>query len=294
MHIEWDDLQYVLTVGRTGSLSAAARALRVNHSTVFRRIGHIEERLGVRLFERRRDGYVPTGAGETALQLAERIDEHVVALERQVAGQDLRPHGNVRLATTDTLTPIVVPLCAEFRTLYPEISIELVTGNEHLNLSRRDADIALRPSLKPPENLHGRRIAKIAFAAYASGSHAQANGKSLERALQWVGFDDTLSHLAAYRWLAANVPPDRVCFRANSFLSIVEAVRQGMGVALLPCYLASSAGGLVKMSECVPELATDLWLLVHDDLRRTARVRTFLDFLADRLAGFREGFEGMA
>ena len=292
MHIEWDDLQYVLTVGRTGSLSAAARQLRVNHSTVFRRIAHIEERLGVRLFERRRDGYVPTAAGETALGLVQQIDEHVVALERQVAGQDLRPSGNVRLATTDTLTALMVPLCCEFRALYPEISIELVTGNEHLNLSRRDADIALRPSLQPPDNLHGRRIAGIAFAAYASEEYAARSGTGLNRSHQWIGFDDTLSHLAAYRWLHAHVEPDRICFRANSFLSITHAVRAGMGVALLPCYLAAEAGGLVKMSDCIPELSTDLWLLVHNDIRRTARVRAFLDFVGEKLAAHRQEFEG--
>jgi DNA-binding transcriptional LysR family regulator len=293
MHIEWDDLLYVLTVGRTGSLSGAARALRVNHSTVFRRIGHIEQRLGVRLFERRRDGYVPTAAGETALRIVEQIDENVVALERQVAGQDLRPSGTVRLATTDTLVPVVVPLCAEFRRLYPEIAVELVTGNQHLNLSRRDADVALRPSLAPPEDLHGRKIARIAFAAYASKEYTKASGTDLERAHQWIGFDDTLSHLAAYRWLSNKVPAERVCFRANSFLSIIEAVRSSMGVALLPCYLASGADGFIKMSDCVPELATDLWLLVHDDLRRTARVRAFLDFVADRVAEHRTEFEGV-
>ena len=292
--LAWDDLLYVLSVGRTGSLSGAARALRVNHSTVFRRIGAIEEQLGARLFERRRDGYAPTAAGEAVIALAGRLDEEVVALERKFAGQDLRPTGTVRVTTTDTMIATVTPLCGRFRQLYPEICIELVTGNEFLNLSRRDADVALRPSRQPPDTLYGRRLSGIAFAIYGSPAYlAAAGGTDLTRAHQWIGLDDSLSHLSVHGWIAEHVPPDRIGFRASSFVAVTEAARSGMGLALLPCYLAEGAGGLERLGEPLSDLATDFWLLVHEDLRRTARVRAFIDFISAEMAKLRPQMEGL-
>jgi DNA-binding transcriptional LysR family regulator len=292
--LAWDDLLYVLSVGRSGSLSGAARTLKVNHSTVFRRIGAIEEQLGVRLFDRRRDGYAPTAAGEAVIELAGRLDEDVVALERKLAGEDLRPSGTVRVTTTDTMIATVTPLCGKFRGLYPEICVELITGNEFLNLSRRDADVALRPSLTPPENLHGRRLSAIAFAVYGAPSYlAAAGGADLSRAHQWIGLDDSLSHLSVHRWLADNVPKERIGFKASSFVAVTEAARSAMGLAILPCYLAESSGGLERIGDPLPELATDFWLLVHEDLRRTARVRAFMDFIAGEMTKLRPKMEGM-
>ena len=291
--LEWDDLRYVLQVGREGSLSGAARKLRVNHSTVFRRIGAIEQKLGVRLFDRQRDGYVPTPAGEAAIALAAEMDGEVVDLERRLAGQDLRPSGTVRVTTTDTLIDVLVPLCAQFRADYPEILIDLVTGNEMLNLSRRDADIAVRPSSNPPGELHGRRIAGIALAPYASRTYlASVGGGGIDRVHQWIGLDDSLAHLGAYRWLRDNVAPDRIAFCSTAFLASRQAALHDMGAAILPCYLADGFDELVRVAEPLPELGTDLWLLVHDDLRRTARVRVLLDFLAAELAKLRSLFEG--
>lgn len=293
--LAWDDLLYVLSVGRSGSLSGAARALKVNHSTVFRRIGQIEEQLGVRLFDRQRDGYTPTAAGEAVIALADRMDEDVTALERRLAGEDLRPSGTVRVTTTDTMIPTVTPMCGAFRRIYPEICVELVTGNQFLNLSRRDADVALRPSLEPPENLHGRRLASLAFAIYGSPAYlAAAGGADLARAHQWVGLDETLSHLSAYRWISETVSPERIGFKASSFVAVQEAARAGMGLAILPCYMAEPFADLTRIGDPVPELTTAFWLLVHEDLRRTARVRAFIDFIAAEMAKLRPMMEGVA
>jgi DNA-binding transcriptional LysR family regulator len=293
--LAWDDLLYVLSVGRSGSLSGAARTLKVNHSTVFRRIGQIEEQLGVRLFDRQRDGYTPTAAGEAVIALADRMDEEVTGLERRLAGEDLRPSGTVRVTTTDTMIPTVTPMCGAFRRLYPEICVELVTGNQFLNLSRRDADVALRPSLEPPETLHGRRLASLAFAIYGSPAYlAAAGGADLARAHQWVGLDETLSHLSAYRWISENVSPERIGFKASSFVAVQEAARAGMGLAILPFYMAEPVADLTRIGAPVPELTTALWLLVHEDLRRTARVRAFIDFIAAEMAKLRPMMEGVA
>jgi DNA-binding transcriptional LysR family regulator len=293
--LAWDDLLYVLAIGRTGSLSGAARELGVNHATVYRRINKVEEQLRVRLFDRQRDGYAPTAAGEAMIALAAEMDEDVVALERRLAGEDLRPTGTVRVTTTDTLISTVVPMLSKFRVVYPEINIELVTGNQMLNLSRRDADVAIRPTTKPDESLVGRKLATLAFAVYGSSPYlAAVGGSDLSRNHKWVGFDDSLSHLSSYVWLRQNVPADRVTFRSTAFMAIIEAVAQGMGLGILPCYLADLRPDLVRCSELLPEVATDLWLLVHEDMRHAARVRAFVDFIAVEMAQMRPLFQGEA
>lgn len=290
--IAWDDLAYLLSVGRHGSLAGAARELRVNHSTVFRRIGAIEERLGVRLFDRRRDGYVPTSAGELALALAQRVGRDIDELQRKLAGEDLRPSGTVRVATTESILDLFLPVCHAFQGAYPEIDLELSTGTQMVNLSRRDADVALRPSHEPPDHLFGRKIAKIAFAPYASAGHPPKGVDQVPDAeRQWLGLDDTLAHIPAYRWMADQLPAARVRFRASSLLTLRQACIEGMGAALLPCYMVEHRHGLDRIGPPVAAASSELWLLVHKDIRRTARIRAFLDFAYDELVKLRPRFE---
>jgi DNA-binding transcriptional LysR family regulator len=291
--LRWDDLAYVLEIGRHGSLSGAARALEVNHSTVLRRLAAIERHLGARLFDRLPRGYVPTAAGEAVIRLGDQLDTEIVDLERRLAGQDLRPSGTVRVTTTDTLVEVIVPICASFRELYPEILLELVPASQFFDLTRRDADVALRPSKSPPEPLHGRRLASIAFAPYASPTFLAAmGGRGLDSSARWLALDDSLSHIEPHRWVRENVEPQRIVFRASSFLALLDAARAGMGVALLPCYMGDSVPGLDRVGPPISQLATDLWLLVHQDLRRTARVRAFIEHVAAEIARIRPAIEG--
>lgn len=293
--LAWDDLLYVLAVGRTGSLSGAARELKVTHSTVYRRIGRIEEQLQVRLFERMRDGYAPTPAGEAMVSLATRLDDDILALERRLAGEDLRPSGILRVTTTETLIATIAPICGAFRRLYPEIMLELAAGKEMLNLSRRDADVALRPTVQPDESLVGRRLCTIAFAVYGSDTYlAGTGGAQLDPDHEWIGYDETLSHLLAYRWQLRNVDPMRIGFRASSVEAVVEAAAAGLGMALIPCYMAEVRPQLVRCSEVIAEAGTGLWLLTHQDLRHTTRVRAFIDHVSGELARLKPLMEGAA
>ena len=168
---DWDDLRLVLAVSREGTLSGAARKLGVTHSTVFRRLGAIEEQMGARLFERFRDGYMPTPAGETAAASAARLEDEVLALERRLSGQDLRPSGTARITTTDTLGAILMRHLPAMRASHPEIQFEIAISNAMANLTRREAEIAIRPMLEPPEILVGRRVADIAHAIYGSRAY---------------------------------------------------------------------------------------------------------------------------
>lgn len=288
--LHWDDLRLIGAIAEAGSLSGAARTLGVSHATVFRRLERIEQRLGVALFERHRDGYRPTAAGAEAAEVAEWVGPQIEDLERRVVGRDLRPAGTVRITTTDALlVGIFSPIFAEFRAAYPDIALEVVVPSQVFSLSRREADIAIRPSATPPESLVGRRLAVVQQAIYAARDRAPAAGANL-RALDWVGPDETMGYQALERWMAAQGLDTACCYRTDSTNGLFAAVRDGIGLAVLPCYLGEPATGLVRVGEPLPALALDLWLLTHPDLRTTARVRAVLDFVAARV---RAGVPGL-
>lgn len=291
--ISWEDMRLVLAIGAAGTLTGAARNLGIDHSTAFRRLGALEAKLGVRLFDRARDGYAPTPAGETIVAAAARMDAEITSLERVLAGQDLRPSGTVRVTTTDTLIEVLTPCFASFRQSFPEITLEVVVTNTFLTLTKRDADVAIRPSADAPGTLVGRRVADVATAFYGAAEHmALPPDLSDPGAQLWVGPDESLAHLGFARWLGANVPPDRVAFRSNTLLGLLAGTRAGLGLAALPCFLADRDAKLRRIGPVIPEMTTGLWLLTHPDLRRVARIRAFLDFMAGEITRRRSLFDG--
>jgi DNA-binding transcriptional LysR family regulator len=293
--LAWDELRLVLAIGRSGTLSGGARRLAIDHSTAFRRLGALEARLGVRLFERARDGYVATPAGEAVIAAAASFDETVGELERRLAGQDMRPSGTLRLTTTDTLLGLLAPMLAAFRAAHPDILLEVVVANEFFTLTKRDADVAIRPAARAPDALVGRRIAEIASALYAAPAYCAGRADPCDLGAQdWIAPDETLGHLGSAQWMRANVPPERIVCRSNSLLALAAAARAGLGVTPLPCFLADPDPELERVQAPLPEMASALWLLTHRDLRRVARVRAFLDFMAHDLARQRPLLEGRA
>jgi DNA-binding transcriptional LysR family regulator len=280
-----DDLRLVRAIGAAGTLTGAARGLKVDHSTAFRRLCAIEVRLGAKLFERARDGYTPTSAGEMVIAAGERILAELVDLER-------RPSGIVRLTTTDTLVDVIAPALAALKTEHPGIIVELIVANTFFTLTRREADIALRPAAAAPEGLAGRRLATVATAPYASAAYLDRCGRKPLREYDWLGFEDSLGHLRSARWVSANLPEERIVFRADSLLALRSAAVGGFGVAALPCYLADPAAELRRVTTPLPDMEGSLWLLTHPDLRKVARVRTVLDFMADALSRQRGLIEG--
>jgi DNA-binding transcriptional LysR family regulator len=285
------DLQTLLAIAREGTLAGAARRLRVNHSTVFRRLGAIEARLETRLFERQGGSYMTTAACEDLLRTAERVEAEVEALERRLSGQDLRLTGSLRLTAPDDLAEVVVmPLLAEFRRGYPDITVELAVDNRMLNLTRREADIALRPTRRPPETLAGRRVGALASAGYGMAAADTAAAK--EPAQRGLAGGGGAGPPQVTRWLADRVDRHVIGYRSNSLLNQASAVRAGLGLAVLPCFLGDSDRRLKRIDGPLPELETELWLLTHPDLQRTARIRVLLDLLYDQLRAQRLLFEG--
>ena len=283
------ELRTLLAIAREGTLAGAARRLRVNHSTVFRRLGAIEARLGTRLFERQGGSYVTTAAGEDLLRTAERVEAEVEALERRLSGQDLRLTGSLRLTAPDDIAELLLmPLLQDFARRYPEITVELAVDNRMLNLTRREADIAVRPTRRPPETLAGRRVAGLASAVY--GAADADGGTAGER--RWVAWEEGGGPPLAARWLAEHVDRHAVAYRSNSMLNQASAARAGLGLAVLPCFLADGDPRLQRVGEPLSELETELWLLTHPDLQRTARIRALLDLLFEGLRRQRALLEG--
>lgn len=291
---EWDDLRYVLAVATAGSLASAARALGVNHTTVLRRVTAFEEHIGVRVFDRLPTGYALTPAGEELADAARRIGDTINALTRKLAGHDLSLTGELRVTSTDTLMEAFLPRAlAEFKAAHPGIRIDLSVSNVMLNLSKRDADVAIRPTLDPPETLVGRRISRIAFAIYASKVYLRERDQIDDLAQeQWVAPDDSLSNTSVAKWMRTQLPDTDVTFRTDSLVAMRQAARAGLGLAALPCYLGDTSPDLVRVHPPVPEMETALWVLTHEDLRHTPRVRAFTDFLAEALRKYRPMLEG--
>ncbi|QWF16445.1 LysR family transcriptional regulator [Lysobacter capsici] len=293
--LAWDDYRFVLAVGRAGSLNGAARQLTVSHPTVFRRINAIERSLGARLFERARDGYTPTPTGEEVIAVAAQIETRIAATERRLAGLDARPSGKVRLTTVEPLLHgVLPPLLAQFRRGHPGIVLELITDNAVHDLSRREADLALRPGAKPPEGLIGRKVARMASAVYRPRSlRLPRTARPDDLAdYDWLVPDGNLAHIAMAQWLRHKQYDRRAVFSANSLIALRDAAVCGMGLTVLPCHLGDAERRLVRVGDPVPGIAVDLWLLSHPDLRRTERIRVFADALRDGLAALQPIFDG--
>jgi DNA-binding transcriptional LysR family regulator len=298
-NIPWDDFRLVKAIAEARSLGGAAEALAVNNSTVFRRLNTLEEQLGVRIFERARSGYVLTSAGEEMVALAGRMSESIMDFERKIAGQDVRPSGELRVTTTDTMfRDLIAPHFPTFQEKFPEIEVEFIIDNRPLNLSRRDADVAIRAAVDPPESLVGRRIATVGWAAYATADCLTRHkitpddaAALLAPGVPWIGMSYPLQGIAATRWLDENVPAANIVARINAVSAIADAIDAGLGIGLLPCFMDVKCARFVRLPPRIPA-ESGLWLLTHADLKKAARVRAFLDFYAVELTRQRRLLEG--
>jgi DNA-binding transcriptional LysR family regulator len=297
---DWNDFRLVLAVQRAGMLTAAAKALGIDHSTAFRRLNALEAKIGVRLFERLPGGiYQVTVAGERMAGAAERMEDEALALDRDLVGQDHRLSGRVRVTSSETLAYArLTQHLAVFRQAHPGIEVELVIDNRVLSLSRREADIALRPVRPKEGDLWGRKLANVAWAVYGAPALLDEGGGPLSGPddlckQPLLGWEETAVGIRAADWLAHTAPPTAFVYRTNSLVNQLSAAKASIGLALLPCYLGDREPGLVRaLSAPVAELAGELWIITHVDLKGTARVRAFFDVVGDGLGRERGLFEG--
>jgi DNA-binding transcriptional LysR family regulator len=284
--LSWDDAQTFLAVVEHGSIAAAAKALRVNHSTVLRRIGSLEDALSARLFERFTSGYVLTASGNDFAERLSGIGEQFDAAHRSLMGEDVQIQGVIRLTSTDTLVSgLLMPLVVRFGRMHPGVQVQIVMNNNLLSLTKREADVAVRGSNRPPANLVGRSVGHAQMALYASKDYLKRLGrKATPASYVWVAPDEGLSHLAQSKWLAKNIDVSRIGLRVDSLAAMVEAVREGAGVGLLLCTLADLHPELVQLAPPDPQFDTKIWILTHPDLKQVARMRAFTHFLFEALS----------
>jgi len=280
-NLDWESLRTVLAVTRAKSLAGAARALDLQHSTVYRRIEEVERRLGQPLFDRRRGGWTANALGETAASAAEAMEQAALEAERRLLGADARLEGTIRVATAELVGGyLLARLVPPFLAQHPAVEIELDLSNRNIDLTRREADIAVRATLTPPESLLGRKLATLTNAVYVAPSLLK-RGKTPElRALPWIGFDERLANLPAARWLERALPDMRARLRVDSLAAMLRCALAGAGAVVLPVFAGSQERGLVRITDVIPGVGNDLWALSHPDLRGNARVRAWSDHLA--------------
>ncbi|GHC71857.1 LysR family transcriptional regulator [Limoniibacter endophyticus] len=286
--LSWDDFRLIKAIADTGTLPAAADRLGVAHSTVFRRLKQVEETHKLTLFERNGPVLTPTQLGEEIVKAAEHMQEEVDALALKLSGRELLPAGEVRVTTNDSLlVHLLTSLFAGFQKSCPDVTLDIVLSNAPLNLSRRDADIAIRATDTPPETLIGRRASRIAWALYTP-----VGLKEEVDAARWVTLGESMGEMKVVREVVANVEARRIAYRANTVLGLGEAIEAGIGIGYLPCFIGDVRPSLKRLAAPDARFATDLWLLTHRDLRNVPRIRSLLDYLAKELTSLRPLLEG--
>ena len=287
--MDWDDLRYFAELARTGSLSASARTLRVDHSTVARRITSLEEALGIRLFDRLPRGYVLTPEGEQIRERVERLEEDVFALQRTVQGRGPGLSGTVRVSAPPAFASLFLsPRLGLLRERHPDIVLELSGSNVSVSLTRREADIALRLARPEGSSLVTRKVATAGYGLFASRAHA---GGREPATMDLLGYEESLEHVPQQQWLRRFARGRPFVFRTSDLVGLHSAVRAGLGAAVLPFFVTGNDPDLVCIQrEGVP--ARDVWLVVHEDVRRSPRVRAVMDVLVEILGRERVLLEG--
>ena len=273
----WDDLRYFLALSQAGTLSASARALKVEHTTVARRIETLETALGTRLFDRFPKGWALTVAGTTLLPHARAMEQDMHALMRLASGT-LALSGTVRISAPPALAAyLLAPRLRSTLRHLPGIAVDLVGETRQADLTRREADIALRFERPTAPGLAVRQLASVSYSLYASAAYLKAHA-----AAQWefLGYDEQLQDAPQQQWLDTVRGARRYCLRSNDLGALFQAAVAGCGVVVLPQYFfAGKRSPLTTIATPACPLKRKLWLVMHDDVRRSAPVRAVADAL---------------
>lgn len=287
--MNWDDLRVFLAVARCGSVSNGARQLNLQHSTVSRRMRKFEEDLGVRLFDKVPSGYALTGAGENLMQTAIHVEREVLAMHEVLSGEDLKPAGELRVSAVDNMaTTVLMPMFTGFSREFPEVTLHLMVSNSDVSLAQREADIAIRLSNTPPETLIGKRVLTVSSAIYASGEYVSRLSDTGGEPI-WLGVECCQFHRSWTKQACGDLSHH---LYVDDTLLTQAALREGVGVSILPCFMGDADPALVRYSDPKPEWDLGLWILLHPDLKRTARVLAFRDYMMNAIKAQEDLFVG--
>ena len=290
--IDWDDIRHFLAVARGGSVRAAAERLGVNHSTVLRRIAQLEASLGAQMFEKLPAGYRVTAAGEEVLELATQMEASSHQLETRVLGRDQSVRGLMRVTLPPPLAAhLLMPDFAEFARQHPDIEVELLSSGELANLTNREADLAIRVVYDRktlPLNLHGLKGPEVFGGVYISHDLLAAVRTGAPEP-RWITVGgNTVPDWAREAEARSTRPP----FRITDFDAQIAAVRQGIGMTIIPCFAGDADPLLVRVPDTALHPYGTLWLLTQGETRKTKRVRLLTEFVSARLAAYASLFAG--
>jgi len=279
--MDWNALKLFLAIADNGTLTGAAKALEVNHSTVFRRLNTFEDAIGGRLFERLNHGYELTAMGENLLIEAKKIAASFDDMERHIVGKDIQPKGTVKITAPHNIAyRYLSRYLTEFSQTYPDIQIELLISNLELNMTNRQADIAVRATPAPPEHLVGRRIRSIKWSVYAGKKYKSVHPTTINQLKEHklIGATGSMKSLPAYLWLEKKFP-QQIKIRCDELTAMSSFVEAGYGLAILPD--DQQRPELKKLFTFEPGESSDLWLLTHPDLRHVERIKLVMQHLAE-------------
>lgn len=281
--MDWNNLKFFLAMAESGSLSRASQKLRVDHSTVARRIDRLERDLGLRLVDRLTRSWRLTADGEKVRDRARTIESGMADIARFAKGVDRSPDRVVRVNGPPTflsgfLAPRLMPLQAEV----PGLRIELVGEARQVSLSTGEFDLVIRQARPREKGVVARRLATVAFGLYGSRDYLAKCGQARggEEGRDFLGYDDSLDHLPQQRWLKRLAGDRSLALRSNDLANLLTATRAGLGLAVLPCIMTRDMPELVSVPTRLPPLTRELWLLFHRDVGRSPPVRAVIDRIA--------------
>lgn len=291
--LNWDDLRLLLLIAREGTLRRAARRAGVSAATLSRRLDELEDAVGHKLVERFQAGCVPTAFGADVIALAEQMGEIALDVERSRDRQDAHAaSGLVRINTDEWLSYFLTTRFAPFHEAYPNVEVEIITSHRPYSLTRREADIAIRPYRPEQLDLVTRRIGTLSFGLYCSREVAKRHAGALANrdwsGVPFVGFDEPRAEFQSDRWLRALPGAPAPWMRCSYGLGILDGVAHGAGLGVLATFLAGDAQDLVAAIAHIHELDQDIWLSMHKGLRTSARVRAVVDFVEQLFSEYQE------
>ncbi|MCZ6772497.1 MAG: LysR family transcriptional regulator [Proteobacteria bacterium] len=288
---DWDDLRFFLAVARTGTLRGGAESIQANHATVSRRLAVLETAVEARLFDRTKGGLRLTQLGEELLPHALRVEKEIAAASRVVAGRDARPAGPIYVSIPPFMAlSSIVDDFVEFSRQFEDIDIHLQVSNAFADLERREADVSIRYAYEVTDDVVGRKLVRCSKAVYCAAGYAEKIKGNGGDGLTWVGWNEAEGETTAPWVIKGPFPNARLRHRINEAVPQVTLAAAGAGLTYLPCFIGDRYPGLVRAPYQKPVPDRSLWLLLHSDLRKTARIRIFVDFMAHRIKSRKDEF----
>jgi len=286
--VNWDDLRLFLAVGRARSISGGAKLLDVQHSTLSRRMRKLEGDLGVRLFDKSRNGYQLTTAGKELWDAAIRMEAEALDIDGKLSGKDLQLAGPLRVSAIDNMaTSVLMPIFASYSRCYPDVALHIMASNSDVSLSQREADVAIRLTNTPSETLIGKRVATVSSCIY--GSRKYLSELDSHTKPQWLGVECCSFHKS---WTKQASEARTHQFYVDDTLLTQAALREGLGLSILPCFMGDEDSALIRYGKPNPAWDLGLWILIHPDLKHSRRVTAFRDHLIESIQARKNLFSG--